>query len=188
MLGVIIGVAALAKLARATEALEEAKSKAPEIRYVPEPVKSKPKICYPGIRIGMDSNCIQAYYYQELIRDLISKGFTDITFSEIREQKQGFFNKNIYGRVLSLSINGYTEFEKDDTFPKDAHICVSFEVFKESPPVSIPELDRLAEERRRADEEARGITYCEYCDSRISLTMTVCCHCGAPVTRRARHK
>ena len=144
----------------------------------------------PGIRIGMSADELEDGDFREAVLALLGKGFWNIRLDEIREQRRSFFNKNQYGRIRAVSVNGNPDFRKKDVFPQDAYICVTFDSFKDSPYAVIPELDEAIKAHRRreekAKEDARGIAYCEYCDSMLAVTALECPHCGAPITRRTR--
>jgi len=98
-----------------------------------------------SIKDSIFVNCSASTFYQkqymEVIHALLGMGFTNINAVEIRKHRQGFFTKNIYGQVESVSINGNDSFKKGDRFVKEAHVVVSFHVFIDSPHVVIPELE-----------------------------------------------
>ena len=90
-------------------------------------------------------NCSASNFYQkqymEVIHAMLGMGFTNVNAIELRRHKRGFFTNNIYGQVESVSINGNDSFKKGDRFAREAHVVVSFHVFKDSPHVVIPELE-----------------------------------------------
>lgn len=87
--------------------------------------------------------------YLDVIRNLLGMGFTNVNASEIRQHRNNFFTRNIYGQVESVTINGDSSFKKGDRFAKGAHVMVSFHVYKDSPKVVIPELQKRPEPSER---------------------------------------
>lgn len=85
------------------------------------------------------------YFYQkqytDVIHDLLGMGFTNVNAVELRKHKKSIFTKKLYGQVESVSINGDDSFSKGERFAKGAHVVVSFHVYKDSPHVTIPELE-----------------------------------------------
>lgn len=79
--------------------------------------------------------------YMEVIHALLGMGFTNVNAVELRRHRRNFFTNNIYGQVESVSINGNENFKKGERFAREAHVVVSFHVFKDSPHVVIPELE-----------------------------------------------
>ena len=96
------------------------------------------------IFMNSDSESFSGRNYLDTIHILQGLGFTNINVSEIRKHKYGLFTKNLYGKVESVAINGKTEFQKGSMFPQGAYVLVSFHVYKDSPRVEIPELNRRA--------------------------------------------
>lgn len=90
-------------------------------------------------------SCSASHFYQrqymEVIHAMLGMGFTNVNVVELRQHRQGLFTKNIYGQVETVSINGNDSFKKGDRFSKEAHVVVSFHVFRDSPHVVIPELE-----------------------------------------------
>ena len=90
-------------------------------------------------------NCSASNFYQkqymEVIHAMLGMGFTNVNAIELRRHKRGFFTNNIYGQVESVSINGNDSFKKGERYAREAHVVVSFHVFKDSPHVVIPELE-----------------------------------------------
>lgn len=97
---------------------------------------------YDAVLLKRDAVSFHEQNYMDVIRVLLEAGFTDINTVEIRKYKSGFFTKGKYGKVESVSINGNNAFTKKTRFSRNAHVVVSFHVFKDSPPVVIPELQR----------------------------------------------
>ena len=90
-------------------------------------------------------NCSASNFYQkqymEVIHAMLGMGFTNVNAVELRQHRENFFTRNIYGQVESVSINGNDSFKKGERYAREAHVVVSFHVFKDSPHVVIPELE-----------------------------------------------
>lgn len=134
MLGMLIGAAVASKVLDTVQtAINESEKRSKTIIYDSQGM----------LAVNKPSEDFSGIDYMEAIHTLIGIGFTNIKTHEIREYRNNFFNKNMYGRVVSVSINGDSDFKKKDIFPKTAYVLVSFHVFKDSPSVIIPELERL---------------------------------------------
>ena len=94
------------------------------------------------IFVNCSANDFYQKQYMEVIHAMLGMGFKNVNAVELRQHRQGLFTKNIYGQVESVSINGINNFKRGDRFAKEAHVVVSFHVFKDSPHVVIPELER----------------------------------------------
>lgn len=130
MLGVLIGAAVASSLIKDTtniikDTINEASSRA--------------------MKDMIFVNCSASDFYQkqymEVIYALLGMGFTNVNVVELREHREGFFTRKIYGQVESVSINGKDSFHKGERFAREAYVVVSFHVFKDSPHVVIPELE-----------------------------------------------
>lgn len=181
MLGLIIGAAVAAKVIK---------------NIASKPAQRE------GIRIGVTADEFEDCNYRDVIQKLINKGFTNIKANEIREYKNTIFNRNKFGLVRSVSVNGRTNYLASDYFPEDSPICVSFDVFKDSPHIAIPELelmqknteslyDGIPEIKLDLEKPASPIKvekerYCDYCDSLMHKNWTYCHRCGAPISRNVR--
>ncbi len=93
------------------------------------------------IFVNCSANNFYQKQYMEVIHTLLGMGFKNVNAVELRQHREGFFTRNIYGQVESVSINGNDSFKKGDKFAREAHVVVSFHVFKDSPHVVIPELE-----------------------------------------------
>lgn len=97
--------------------------------------------------------------YMDVIHSLLGMGFYNVNAVEIRQHKQGFFTRQIYGQVQSVSINGNDHFSKGERYARGAHVVVSFHVFKDSPHVVIPELEHRYEPYPAYDYNSRQTSY-----------------------------
>ena len=98
-----------------------------------------------GMKDMVFVNCNASNFYQkqymEVIHAMLGMGFTNVNAVELRQHRENFFTRNLYGQVESVSINGNDSFKKGESFAREAHVVVSFHVFKDSPHVVIPELE-----------------------------------------------
>lgn len=137
-----------------------------------------PEVC-PGICaddfVDMD--------YREVINILIANGFTNIGVKELRDLRNNRFDRDNYGLVQRVAINGNDSFDDDDRFPTTAYVLVEFHLFTDSPSPKIPEFEKLERRKRAMAPELEEPVICEYCDCVVEKGLTVCSHCGAPVER-----
>lgn len=176
MLGMLIGAAVAAKaVSKAVDSISKSTPNSKSHEYVSD------------IKVGISSADLNSMDYSEAINTLIGFGFKNITAKEVREYRNNFLNRDMYGRISYISINGEKDFQKDSYFPTGAYVVVAFHVFKDSPPVIIPELEKLKQpqepERVAVYRESseKVIRYCEYCDGILDDSWTTCEHCGAAI-------
>ena len=198
MLGLLVGAAVASKMIDVIS--ESAKT------------RSKAKIIRDGLVIvNSDSAGFAERNYLDVIRDLQGMGFTNITAKEIRKHRKGLFNSSLYGKVESVTINGENSFSKGKAFAPGVHVLVAFHVFKDSPPVDIPDLRRNPVEHRQQPEQQPyqqpvnvnvniqqpygqsvppfnpygedNIQWfrCSYCGSMIPNSKGFCPRCGGPL-------
>lgn len=182
MLSLIIGAAVAAKMVDTVK----------DIYSESKPVNAN------YLTIGINETDLENKDYRQVIDILLGKGFTNIETYEIREYRNSFFNRDMYGKVKSVSINGNSSFRKKDVFNVDAYVLISFHVFKDSPPIIIHKLEQLKSRYEfnyaqphysepqyviiNNDKETES--FCEYCDCRIEESWFTCKHCGAPIGRK----
>ena len=83
-----------------------------------------------GSKISMpeSSNYYTGKNYETVGQELSDLGFTNIDYDTIDDLTVGWFAKE--GDVKYTSIGGKSSFKKDDYFAKDAHIVITYHVFK----------------------------------------------------------
>ena len=189
MLGMLIAAVAATEIAESVSANIAGAIKDSNIRF---PRRSASNSDY--ISVGQSSEEFVGSNYRQTINALLGRGFTNISTQEIRQYKNNIFNRDAYGRVVSVTINGTKSFNRRTTFPKDAYVLVSFHVFRDSPPAIIPELNnsQYSEPNRSSDSYSyRNANvdeelFCEYCDCRVDKSWALCKYCGAPIGRSHR--
>ena len=67
--------------------------------------------------------------YEEVVRELEDLGFSNIEISAKKDLVTGWLTKD--GSVEKVSINGDTDFEEDDIFPKNAKVVVTYHTFED---------------------------------------------------------
>ena len=136
MLGIIVGAAVATKMIGAvSEVVSD---------VVSDAVKNQNKNLEDMVFVNVSAADFQQKNFLDVIRNLLGMGFTNVNVYEIRQHNEGFFTRNIYGKVESVSINGNSSFVKGARFARGAHVLVSFHVFKNSPKVYIPDLQNRA--------------------------------------------
>ncbi len=67
--------------------------------------------------------------YEQVIRELEDLGFSNIETAKQQDLVTGWITK--VGDVARISINGDSDFDEGDIFPKDAKVLVTYHTFKE---------------------------------------------------------
>ncbi len=94
-------------------------------RYYEEAAKpNENEICIP-----FSSNDLEGENFELVISDLENAGFSNITTKTLADLVTGFITKE--GSVESVSINGDSEFDEEDIFPKDAKVVVIYHTFED---------------------------------------------------------
>ena len=92
--------------------------------YEPE-TEEEVSAAHPGqLRVPDASKRYIGRTYQEVVNELQKSGFTEIVTEEQRKDKKGLLSKN--EGVSVISINGQTQFEKGEWFPKSAAINIVY--------------------------------------------------------------
>ena len=83
---------------------------------------------YNVISMPMSSNMYENENYEQVIKELKDAGFVNIATAENQDLITGWITKD--GSVEKVSINGNYNFEKGDSFPKNATIVITYHTFK----------------------------------------------------------
>ena len=81
------------------------------------------------IKIPVDVKTFKGEDYQQVIQELEDIGFENVESITIKDLVTGWITRD--GEVEKVSINGDTEFEEGDIFPKNATVVVTYHTFKE---------------------------------------------------------
>lgn len=82
--------------------------------------------------VSMSSTSFSSKNYQAALNSLKESGFTNITCEPVYDIYFGVFTSE--GEVDKITINGITEFDKNETFPKDAEIIITYHLsYKDDP-------------------------------------------------------
>lgn len=81
------------------------------------------------IKTEMSSDDMIGENYEDMIIYFESLGFENIEIRELADLITGWITKD--GDVESVSINGDTDFSKNDYFPEDAKIIITYHTFEE---------------------------------------------------------
>lgn len=81
------------------------------------------------VQVPFSSKDLEGENYEQVIIDLENTGFTEITTKENKDLVIGFITKD--GSVEKVSINGDSDFEEGDIFPKDASIVIIYHTFED---------------------------------------------------------
>ena len=79
------------------------------------------------IRIPSSSNKLEAKDYRGVMTELQAAGFTNIETETLNDLILGWLTKD--GEVEKVSVNGNTNFNADNKFPKDAKIVITYHTF-----------------------------------------------------------
>ena len=79
------------------------------------------------LQIPIGSSAADGKYYEDIVKQFQTAGFTDVTTREVPDLINGWINKE--GDVESVSVNGDTSFSKDDWVAQDASIVVAYHTF-----------------------------------------------------------
>ncbi len=115
--------------------------------------------------------------FRDIIQNLAGMGFYDINIREVLVKK-GLFEKERFGQVLGVSINGARQFDTLSLFPKDSHVIVDAIIHKKEDHLFMPELINI---RKGSVLFQRPIKRCEYCGVAVSPGQNYCIGCGAPL-------
>lgn len=82
--------------------------------------------------VSMSSSSFSYENYQSAMNSLKKSGFTNITCEPVYDIYFGVFSTE--GNVSKITINGIAEFDKNETFPKDAEIIITYhQSYKDDP-------------------------------------------------------
>lgn len=82
--------------------------------------------------VSMSSSSFDSENYQSALNLLQKSGFTNITCEPVYDIYFGVLSSE--GNVAKISINGITDFDKNETFPKDAEIIITYHLnYKDAP-------------------------------------------------------
>lgn len=82
--------------------------------------------------VSMSSSSFSSKNYQSAMNSLKESGFTNITCEPVYDIYFGVFSTE--GNVSKITINGIAEFDKNETFPKDAEIIITYHLsYKDDP-------------------------------------------------------
>lgn len=82
--------------------------------------------------VSMSSSSFSSKNYQSAMNSLKESGFTNITCEPVYDIYFGVFSTE--GNVSKITINGIAEFDKNETFPKDAEIIITYhQSYKDDP-------------------------------------------------------
>lgn len=82
--------------------------------------------------VSMSSSSFCYENYQSAMNSLKKSGFTNITCEPVYDIYFGVFSTE--GNVSKITINGIAKFDKDETFPKDAEIIITYHLsYKDDP-------------------------------------------------------
>lgn len=79
------------------------------------------------IRIPFSANDLEGENYEIVISDIENAGFSNISTRTQADLVTGIITKE--GTVERVSINGDSDFDEDDIFPKDAKVVVIYHTF-----------------------------------------------------------
>lgn len=79
------------------------------------------------LQIPVGSSSAEGKYYEDIVKQFQTAGFTDVTTREVPDLINGWINKE--GDVESVSINGDTSFSKDDWVSQDSSVVVAYHTF-----------------------------------------------------------
>ena len=82
------------------------------------------------LSIPESSRYYKGLHYSQAVQELQDAGFQNIRTQKIDDLIIGFLDKE--GDVERVSINGDTDFQEGDIFPKDAVVVVTYHVFKDN--------------------------------------------------------
>ena len=68
--------------------------------------------------------------YLDVQEELEAYGFSSFGFLKVNDLIKGWFNKD--GAVISVTINGKSEFKAKQKFPRDSHVVIKYHTFKNS--------------------------------------------------------
>lgn len=100
--------------------------------------------------------------YQEVINDLQKAGFTNIETNVLYDLITGWLTKD--GEVDQIEIEGDTTFRKNDTYPKDAKIVITYHTFpirEEEKTAEIPDLKVDDDDKVNTEDIFEGYTLLE---------------------------
>lgn len=72
--------------------------------------------------------------YDTILEELTNAGFVNVVSEAQYDLGTGWLDKNKIHKIVSVSVDGQTEFEKDDFFPTDAEIIVTYRDYKINDP------------------------------------------------------
>lgn len=107
--------------------------------------------------VSMSSSSFCYENYQSAMNSLKKSGFTNITCEPVYDIYFGVFSSE--GEVSKIKINGITEFDKNETFPKDAEIIITYHLsYKDDPSYTETEATTLKDKNDNKDESASATT------------------------------
>lgn len=80
------------------------------------------------IVLCFSDNDLKGDNYEQVIKELEYLGFINIETAEQKDLVTGWITK--FGEVARVSINGDSDFDEGDIFPKDAKVLVIYHTFK----------------------------------------------------------
>lgn len=107
--------------------------------------------------VSMSSSSFCYENYQSAMNSLKKSGFTNITCEPVYDIYFGVFSSE--GEVSKIKINGITEFDKNETFPKDAEIIITYHLsYKDDPSYTETEATTLKDKNDNKDESTSATT------------------------------
>jgi len=80
------------------------------------------------VKVPVSAKIFERENYEQVIRELEDIGFENIESNALEDLVTGWVTKD--GAVEKVSINGDTQFDEGDIFPKDASVIVTYHTFK----------------------------------------------------------
>ena len=81
------------------------------------------------VRLTANAKSYIGENYEQVVRELEDMGFTNVDTMRQEDLIVGWFTKD--GEVAKVSINGDTDFEAWEIFPKDTNVVVTYHTFEE---------------------------------------------------------
>lgn len=81
------------------------------------------------VKVPFSVEDLEGDNYEQAVLDLENVGFTEITVNEQKDLITGFITKD--GSVEKVSINGDSDFDEGDIFPKEAKVVITYHTFKD---------------------------------------------------------
>lgn len=115
-------------------------------------------------------------HYLKVRASLISFGFKDVSFIEIKDLKKGWFTKN--GEVSEISINGTTEYTSRTKFTENDIVVVSYHTFKDGYGNSSSASSDNISGQAALPLVSNTLNYCPNCGNKLGSGSNYCSACG----------